>query len=143
MDFFSNEFASTLQYFTFPLEVVGLTLAAIELRYPAQARIITRVVAFQDRNTTIESFTNRWRNSSDFPTFRYRIGLLVVLLAISTIVALSITLSLIIFSTVVFLMIRLTNRWVPDRAVGTLGIIIASVGVLGDGYQFTAQLMSA
>ena len=34
MEFFSNAISSTLQYYTFPLELVGLTLAAIEVRYP-------------------------------------------------------------------------------------------------------------
>ena len=34
MAFFSNEISAVLQYFTFPLEVAGLTLAAIEFRFP-------------------------------------------------------------------------------------------------------------
>ena len=37
MTIFSNEAASILQYFTFPFEVIGLTLAAIEVRFPATA----------------------------------------------------------------------------------------------------------
>ena len=40
---FSNEISNTLQYITFPLEVVGLTLAAIEVRFPNVAR---RIEAF-------------------------------------------------------------------------------------------------
>jgi len=141
MEFFSNDFAYTLQYFTFPLEVIGLTLAAIEVRYPDGARVITRVVAFQDKYTTLESFTDRWKNSSEFMTFRYKIITLLILVAISMAASLLITLSLIIISIIVFFMIRLTNRWVPDRAVGTLGIIIAGFGILGEAYQFTTQLV--
>jgi len=38
MAFFTNEMASTLQYFTFPMEVIGLTLATIEMRFPEVAR---------------------------------------------------------------------------------------------------------
>ena len=37
MDFFKNELSSTLQMFTFPREVVGLRLAAIEVRFPKMA----------------------------------------------------------------------------------------------------------
>ena len=33
------------------------------------------------------------------------------------------------------------KSWVPDRAVGTLGIIIAGFGILGEAYQFTTQLV--
>ena len=41
MAFFSNEIASILQYFTFPLEVIGPTLATIEVRFPTIAMTIT------------------------------------------------------------------------------------------------------
>ncbi len=40
MEIFTNEVASTLQYFTFPLEVVGLSLATIEVRFPETAKRI-------------------------------------------------------------------------------------------------------
>jgi hypothetical protein len=59
---FSNEISNTLQMFTFPLEVLGLTLAAIEVRYPQAAKLITHVVAFQDRHTTLESCALLRRN---------------------------------------------------------------------------------
>jgi len=36
---------------------------------------------------------------------------------------------------------RFINDWVPGRTVGTLGIIIAGLGVLGEAYQFTTQLV--
>ena len=41
MEFFSSEIASMLQYLTFPLEVVGLTLVAIEVRFPFLASQIS------------------------------------------------------------------------------------------------------
>lgn len=44
MAFFSNEVATTLQYYTFPLEVIGLTLAVIEVRFPGMARSIASTV---------------------------------------------------------------------------------------------------
>ena len=36
---------------------------------------------------------------------------------------------------------RFVHDWVPGRTVGTLGIIIAGFGVLGEAYQFTTQLV--
>ena len=36
---------------------------------------------------------------------------------------------------------KFINNWVPGRTVGTLGIIIAGFGVLGEAYQFTTQLV--
>ena len=36
---------------------------------------------------------------------------------------------------------KITLNFVEGRAVGTLGIIIAGLGVLGEGYQFTALML--
>ena len=41
-----------------------------------------------------------------------------------------------------FRIYRFINTWVPGRTVGTLGIIIAGFGVLGEAYQFTTQLVT-
>ena len=53
MEIFSNEIASTLQYFTFPLEVVGLTLATIEVRFPLMARQISEWVARHESSAEV------------------------------------------------------------------------------------------
>lgn len=143
MGIFTNEFAVILQYFTFPLEVVGLSLAALEVRFPKRARLVAKALKFQDERTTIESYIHRWKSSTAYTSFRYKVILLVVLILISLVVVPFITLLILISGITIFLMIRLTNRWVPERAVGTLGIIIAGFGVLGEGYQFTAQLLLA
>jgi hypothetical protein len=131
MAYFSMEVATTLQYFTFPLEVVGLTFAAIEVRFPDKAKLIARIVQFQDRNTTLGSLRERWP----------RVVLLAILMVASIALSWSITLIAVVFSAITFLMIRLTSRWVPDRSVGTLGIVIAGFGVLGEAYQLTTQLV--
>ena len=47
MQFFSNEFAATLQYFTFPFEVVGLTLATIEVRFGKLTAKINNLMSIQ------------------------------------------------------------------------------------------------
>ncbi|MDA1371689.1 MAG: hypothetical protein O2971_13140 [Proteobacteria bacterium] len=133
MGIFTIEFAVILQYFTFPLEV----------RFPDQAHTVASAVKFQDERTTIESFSHPWKSSTDYTSFRYKVILLVALILISLVVAPSITMLILISGITIFLMIRLTNRWVPERAVGTLGIIIAVFGVLGEGHQFTAQLLLA
>jgi len=43
--FFNNELSSILQYFTFPIEVTGFTLATIEISFPRVADQITNRVA--------------------------------------------------------------------------------------------------
>ena len=52
MELFSNNVAFTLQYFTFPLELIGLTLATIEVRYPGTARTIAQYIT--DRVTSAQ-----------------------------------------------------------------------------------------
>jgi hypothetical protein len=37
--------------------------------------------------------------------------------------------------------VRFADAFVEGRAVGTLGIIIAGFGVLGEAYQFTALML--
>jgi len=41
----------------------------------------------------------------------------------------------------ILLMLIFAVRFVEDRAVGTMGIIIASLGVLGEAYQLATQIL--
>ena len=45
MPFFNSEYSTLLQYFTLPLELVGLSLAAIEVRFPIIANRMNLVLA--------------------------------------------------------------------------------------------------
>ena len=191
MGFFSNEFASTLQYFTFPLEVVGLMLAAIEVRSPTIAAAITSSIKdfvtpryekmlkdLQDEHTAIflgkqiRSMISQVQKKPEFLPFwfSYRThkllqsaSLLLVIAGLAVLLApmflnhyaveIHDTLGLWLFIVGIglFAMSMLdlalgwvafyADRFVKGRAVGTLGIIIAGFGVLGEGYQFTTQLV--
>ena len=44
-------------------------------------------------------------------------------------------------TTLILLMLIVTVRFVEDRAVGTLGILIASLGLIGEAYQLATQIM--
>ena len=154
MEFFSNEIASTLQYFTLPLEVVGLTLATIEVRFP---RVAARMHQYmlQDQNYVQKELDYGFLKTLKTSYF-VGIALVLYLLAVLTFayfednligglgfaVAPLILIPFLSFGST--LMLRaygfLTN-WVPERSVGTLGLIVAGFGILGEAYQFTTQLV--
>jgi len=174
MELFSNEVSSTLQYFTFPLEVVGLTLAAIEVRFPQVAsRINSYLLEEEDyqgrmsQKSIVETIfrpevppVGPLRKLSPlqmrvFTISMLGIGCFIFLLvaysmyqeghylpALMTVVLLiAIIASFKQLSRVGSVVYRFINDWVPGRTVGTLGIIIAGIGVLGEAYQFTTQLV--
>ena len=184
MAFFTNELASTMQYISFPLEVTGLILATIEVRYPQTAILITA------------KFSREWKKivddlvkESEIPEPKSGTGVLKVAIAkfnhgiylhpvlfIAAVLLLTlivggfgtyITLQLlgfenvdywtIVVDTIVYasanfiisiivigilpLVLWTSLKWVKGREIGTLGIIIAGFGVLGEAYQFTTQLV--
>jgi len=189
--FFSNEIASTLQYFTFPLEVVGLMLATIEVRSPTMAAAITSSIKdfvtpryekmlkdLQEEHTAIflgkqiRSMISQVKKKPEFLPFWFSYkthkllqsgSLLLVIAGLAVFLApmflnrypieIHNTLGLWLFIVGIglFTMSMLdlalgwiaffTDRFVKGRAVGTVGIIIAGFGVLGEGYQFATQLV--
>ena len=184
MEIFSNEVASTLQYFTFPLEVVGLILATIEVRFPEVAARISQFIKHEWANfvevkeilpqppfredysnmlSWMNDYLDYWRatTSVTIQSLIFFIGfILVPMLIVSTIMFPSITgmqLVEMIFGVLVEFAAGVTPwvfpivvisvslwasaKWVEEREVGTLGIIIAGFGVLGEAYQFTTQLV--
>ena len=154
MEFFSNEIASTLQYFTFPLEVIGLTLAAIEVRFPKLAARMHQYLV-QDQQEFQKQFDYGFLKTLK-TSYLVQITLILYLLAVLTFayfednligglvlaVAPLILIPFLSFGSTLMLRayIFLTN-WVPERSVGTLGLIVAGFGILGEAYQFTTQLV--
>ena len=198
MALFSNEISNTFQYFTFPMEVVGLTLALIEVRFPRVAEGIVNAINLQMQrqrdsyriiaetklgrtserlestvnnllvaaagllskkaaNWLRQDYEKRQANRMALPTWM-RWFFWIWILALSLLIAagvsdnmlignsLYITMIVVVFVSLYvveagYSTILLADRWVPGRAVGTLGIIIAGFGVLGEAYQFTTQLV--
>jgi lipopolysaccharide export LptBFGC system permease protein LptF len=198
MAFFSNEISNALQYFTFPMEVIGLTLALIEVRFPRVAEGIVNAINLQMQrqrdsyriiaetklgrtSEKLESTMNdllmavagllskkaagwlrqdyekRQANRMALPTWM-RWFFWIWILALTLLIAAGVSDNMLIGNSVYITMIAvvfvslyvvqagystmlLADRWVPGRAVGTVGIIIAGFGVLGEAYQFTTQLV--
>jgi hypothetical protein len=181
---FGNEMSNVLQMYTFPLEVVGLTLAAIEVRFPERAKRLAGLL--EDIYSHFAGLeTKKWHRNKPRPMdanpFRYVLlltryylsphswadvwigvafavvfGAMIGLTIYSPNDALSLTwLSVQFWTTFIsisFLFIlvlfwsthklaKITLNFVEGRAVGTLGIIIAGLGVLGEAYQFTALML--
>ena len=195
MAFFQPEFASTLQYFTFPLEVIGLTLATIEVRFPSTTRSIASLLSKaakphydieQQRIELWEPVEKAWNRHQYvmvlvawwawFYRFYSRrslfgglvlyffvtIGFILLLLITGLVLAESFQQRWFISSVLwnpywiyiwslgfpVYALITtvtsasaFVERFVEGRAVGTLGIFIAGMGVAGEAYQFTTQLL--
>ena len=198
MEIFSNEVAYSLQYFTFPLEVIGLSLAAIEVRFPTTARNIAEYLdrlaepyrqAESERTGLWEKVKLCWQTRKPLRLFvawwrwfhQYymrktlvggiaiylfiTIGFILLLMVgaflaknmfgidwpvrlilwspvldyVGIVWSLGISVYILLFS--ITGASAFTQRFVEGRAVGTLGIIIAGFGVLGEAYQFTTQLV--
>ena len=177
MGFFNESAATTLQYFSFPLEVIGLTLALIELRFPATAARLTRLIE------GLAAPVDKLRRASDttekdaaiehalaylltrvltagfvllFGYFLLRIvvtvlsgeatagwfiGLAITALVASTVTAVSLTLlSIVVYFTVIG-GFDFVTRFVAGRAIGSLGLLIAGIGAMFEGYQFLQQII--
>jgi len=168
MAFFNNETAHVLQYVTLPLEVFGLTLATIEVRFPSLALRISAFIKGEWEGVSrypqrpVRGSRWYWLELVGYWLKRPDTGLLVVLAAVLIVfllftllasmplginvdvVAIPITevalrlLPVIVVSAAVWI----SATWVEDRAVGTMGIVIAGLGVLGEAYQFIVQLIA-
>ena len=172
---FDETLAARLQYLTLPLELIGLTLALIEIRFPKAADYLTRrierlampMAAMRAGDSGAESLMERslgtllrrvlnaglglltlfylvqgiYTLAVRWPDLGWLIGFLIGCLI--TAIVLSITLVLVGVAAF-FLVVGGTDfakRFVAGRAIGTLGILIAGLGLLGEVYQFVTQLM--
>jgi hypothetical protein len=153
--FFSNEISNTLQMFTFPMEVIGLTLAAIEVRFPVIAAKIQLSIEDDKSQTTAElerGIIRTIKTSRILHVVLLMYFLWAVFIGYSTgkiAGGLFLAAAPIILIPFLYLIIWLSVKgstfllnWVPDRSVGTLGIIIAGFGVLGEAYQFAALMLT-
>tara|TARA_B100000315_G_scaffold185806_1_gene174990 strand:- start:20768 stop:21280 length:513 start_codon:yes stop_codon:yes gene_type:complete len=165
---FSNELSNTLQMFTFPLEVIGLTLAAVEVRFPELAARLAGYVSREAKSMTpigqLEMWNAQRRKTSSLSPIREKMNLYLLPVISYTRfmpIALGLTfvgmiiisilnadfhgllmMSLLMLVVICYgSLIYFADRFVEGRAVGTLGIIIAGLGVLGEAYQFTALLL--
>lgn len=121
--------ATTLQYYTFPLELIGLTLATIEVRFPRTAKRLAKYI--NKRGPRKELLIGLW----------IPVAIVLVLLVTFNESVVRSLLPGVVLTFVLAAVYTISSNWVNGREVGTLGIIIAGFGVLGEAYQFTTQLV--
>ena len=170
--FFNEAVASRLQYLTFPLEVCGIALALIELRFPETAAKLTQhierfatpldpakavegespieasLAVFLPRLLRAGTYAltavyalrllygliTRWPDTGWLPGFLLGYVIWSVIVVVLLIVLGIITFFMVVGGS------AFVQRFVAGRAVGTLGLLIAGLGLLGELYQFVTQL---
>jgi len=172
---FDVTFAARLQYVTFPLELTGLALALIEVRFPRVAESLTRQIErlsmpFEELRSgqsgresvmerSLETLLSRvlktgfyvlsafygavliYQLLSRTPDLNWLIGFAIGYLVSAVVI----TIALVILGLTVFFLVvggsDFARRFVAGRAIGTLGILIAGLGLLGELYQLLTQLV--
>lgn len=133
--------ASTLQFFTFPLELIGLTLATIEVRFPMLAgQLANRVLAVVEENEREAGNWKRVLKTRDAIIALLGIAVLVIVI-FTTGKAWTAILGFFLVAVVTSASYLIAVKWVPGRTIGTLGLIVAGFGVLGEFYQVVTQLV--
>ena len=176
MDTFFNEtVAAGLQYVTFPLELIGLTLALIEVRFPRLAAYLTQQIEqlsapmrdLRSDQSSSESIMERslglllsrvlrtgyyiltaiytakliYQLLVRGPETSWLIGLLISYIISGVIMTIAL---LVLGLTMYFLVVGgsdFARRFVAGRAIGTLGVLIAGIGLLGELYQLLTQII--
>lgn len=173
--FFNETVAAGLQYVTFPLELIGLTLALIEVRFPRLAAYLTQQIEqlsapMRDLRSDQSSSESMMERSLGLllsrllrtgyyiltaiyiakliyylldrgPESNWLIGLLISYIIAGVIMTIAL---LVLGLTMYFLVVggsEFARRFVAGRAIGTLGILIAGVGLLGELYQLLTQII--
>jgi hypothetical protein len=182
MDIFNEDTAAFLQYFTFPLEVIGISLALIEVRFQNLTRrlnlrlkrtydlIKASEKRFYEKHLWLKSINDKVGTDLPAPGWlqTFFFGLIITaIIAASAVIASKVLrdqglltpyiheanrllfMDFIVWiyfpgfvlTTIILLMLIFTVRFVEDRAVGTVGILIASLGLIGEAYQLAPQII--
>ena len=180
MGFFNLDTANLLQFFTFPLELLGLTLAAIEIKVPSLRLRISkyvREIAWAKelwggrRQGVIAKHWQKYPGSKSdlIPNLRYFLTAKEIHLPALKICGLFVVVSLTIqvgvspiekwelwwvytFAIGIPLAYcmpplfrhsaELIVKFDKNRIVGTVGLSIAAMALLGEGYQFATQIFA-
>lgn len=159
-----DELLNTIQLATFPLELIGFTLAFIEIRSPElSARLSTQLtaIAHQVISTVASkeqpklSARRVWLNTRVYPVF----ALASFFLAASSIIILLLSgalfdanwpgllqflnhwisaaiITTVSLATVIVMFLALSVAFFPGREIGTAGLLIAALGLAGEFFQY-------
>ena len=171
---FNELIAARLQYLTFPLELAGIALALIELRFPALADYLTRQIErlampmsaarreVDDDTSALEhslgTFLSRLLQAGFYAITLFYVVMAVVGVTVRGFDAdwffgfaigyvmsvIGLTVLLVTLGVMTFFIVvggsDFAQRFVAGRAIGTLGILIAGLGLLGELYQLLVQI---
>ncbi|MEM9384861.1 MAG: hypothetical protein AAGA68_07350 [Pseudomonadota bacterium] len=178
MEWLSPEVADHLQLFTLPLEIIGLLLATIEVRFAALTQWLNvRLVGLHDavvrsdlkwrrEHPRLASITVWKRFHVPMPAWLHFTMLALVVVALLGALTLRgleswpafdgsavprqlfdrfawwVYIPILVAAILMTASIRFVVSFARDRAVGTLGLVVAGLGVLGEAYQFTVGLVA-
>lgn len=159
MTFFNEEASSQIQYLTFPLEMLGFSLAFIEIRYPHIAKKIAQLQfvsakLFDDSDKLPDASTRKKLNQTLGTFIVLALCILFLILISGAWATGNITevypienryieslLVLLLILTTTAVIFGISSKWVRGREVGTFGLILAGMSLLGESYQFIAQIV--
>lgn len=133
---FSAAIANLLQYFSFPAEVIGVLLAYIEIRHPGLSRLLSaRITDYGKRNAEVSLRDN-------IPAAGV-IATIAVFVLFSVVIVVVDPPDWVIYGPLAVLILvsaalLVAAYWVPRRALGTIGLMIAGLGLLIELYQMLA-----
>lgn len=139
MDILDPEFADRLQYLSLILELLGLSLALLEIRFPSSAEKVARYIVSE--TASLES--NIKNMVSGLGSFA-----IVTSILISIVLAVGVlwwTFSRFLHGDYVYafggagmsllILSWISVKWIPNRPIGTLGVVVAILGVIGEIVQ--------
>ena len=131
-----TEISDALQYFTLPVELIGFTLALIEIRFPVFASRLSKIIVKTEKRSS--GFNPDLSKLAAIASvcFFLSFGVAIVLFQIPEWLVYGgcgVVMSFGLGHTI-------AARWIPNRAIGTIGLIMAALGLLGELYQIWVQV---
>lgn len=136
MSLFNQDLAASLQYVTVPLEFVGIVLALVELRFPRISQWASEHI-LREGQGYFRAINPRLAIKT---ALGIGIGLLLVLTLEYSNLQYGSGLMLYACFSLAF-SYAIAAYWLPERAIGTFGLCLASFGLCGEIYQLATMLI--